>query len=89
MEVHTFKLDQEAVIYSAAIKALAGFKPEIDVDFSKTTNQEEASILAKETTAQFLPVFEELLEQGYAKAISKGQLAEWGAYYMAHKVHKK
>ncbi|MFC6164905.1 MULTISPECIES: hypothetical protein [Lactiplantibacillus] len=88
MEVHSLKLDQEAVIYSAAIKALAGFKPEIDVDFSKVTNQEEAQILAHETTKQFTEVFEKLLESGYAKAISKGQLAEWGAYYMAHKVHK-
>ncbi len=89
MEVHSIKLDQEAVIYSAAIKALADFKPEIDVDFSKVTNQEEAHILAQETTAQFTDLFQRLLEQGYAKAISKGQLAEWGAYYLAHKVHGK
>ncbi|MFC6182389.1 hypothetical protein [Lactiplantibacillus daowaiensis] len=88
MEVHTLKLDQEAVIYSAAIKALASFKPEIDVDFSKVTNQEEAHILAQATTAQFTAIFEKRLETGYAKAISKGQLAEWGAYYMAHKVHQ-
>ncbi|RRK10891.1 hypothetical protein D1831_04865 [Lactiplantibacillus garii] len=89
MEVHSIKLDQEAVIYSAAIKALAGFKPEINVDFSRVSNQEEAQILAQETTAQFTPIFQKLLEQGYAKAISKGQLAEWGAYYLAHKVHDK
>ena len=89
MEVHSIKLDQDAVIYSAAIKALADFKPEINVDFSKLSNAEEAQTLAHETTAQFLPVFEQLLEQGYAKAISKGQLAEWGAYYLAHKVHGK
>ncbi|BDZ29667.1 hypothetical protein RA086_00650 [Lactiplantibacillus sp. WILCCON 0030] len=89
MEVHSLTLDQDAVIYSAAIKALADFTPEVDVDFSKMSNHEEAKILAKATTDQFLPVFEKLLEQGYAKAISKGQLAEWGAYYMAHKVHNK
>lgn len=89
MEVHSIKLDQDAVIYSAAIKTLADFKPEINVDFSKVSNQEEAQILARETTAQFVPVFQKLLEQGYAKAISKGQLAEWGAYYLAHKVHGK
>jgi len=88
MEVHSLKLDQEAVIYSAAIKALAGFKPEDNVHFSRVSNQEEAHILAEETTKQFTAVFEKLLESGYAKAISKGQLAEWGAYYMAHKVHK-
>lgn len=89
MEVHSLNLDQDAVIYSAAIKALADFQPEVNVDFSKLSNQEEARILAKETTAQFIPIFEKLLEQGYAKAISKGQLAEWGAYYLAHKVHGK
>lgn len=88
MEVHSLTLDQEAVIYSAAIKALADFKPEINVDFSKTSNQDEAKILAQETAKQFSADFETLLEAGYAKAISKGQLAEWGAYYMAHKVHK-
>ncbi|AVK61625.1 hypothetical protein C5Z26_08760 [Lactobacillus sp. CBA3606] len=89
MEVHSLKLDQDAVIYSAAIKALADFKPEIDVDFSKLSNQAEAQILAQATTEQFTVIFQKLLEQGYAKAISKGQLAEWGAYYMAHKVHNK
>lgn len=88
MEVHSLKLDQDAVIYSAAIKTLANFKPEINVDFSKVSNQEEARILAQETTKQFTAIFEKLLETGYAKAISKGQLAEWGAYYLAHKSQK-
>lgn len=88
MEVHTIKLDQEAVIYTAAMKALAGFKPEIDVDFSKLSNQAEAQVLAQQTVAQLTQLLEPLLEQGYAKAISKGQLAEWGAYYMAHKQQK-
>lgn len=89
MEVHTTSLDQQSVIFSAAIKALAGVKPEVDVDFSKVSNQEEARILAQAAVTQFTPIFRKLLEQGYEKAISKGQLAEWGAYYLAHKVHDK